>query len=133
MWFSISLTMILVWIQAVRRGHTKSNWNTFIALILLLVLLFPVISITDDLGAMGNPSAEFEHLVRRSEMPPLPLTQDISALLEIGILAILLCFCLAVLFIWMSRFSIQASLRRLADGFARSVGVRPPPMVSLSA
>lgn len=132
-WLSISLTMILLWIRAVRHGYTKSNWTAFIALILLLVLLFPVISITDDLGAMDNPSTEIEHVVRRSEMPLLPLAQPIWALLETGILAILLCFCLAVLFIRLSRFSIQASLRRLADGFARNLGVRPPPIISLSA
>lgn len=130
-WLSISLAMILLWIQAIRHGYTKSNWSTFIALILLLVLLFPVISITDDLGAMDSPSTEVEHVVRRSEMPLLPLTHDPS-LLDIGAFAVLLSFCLTVLFLRLSRFSLRTPLRKLTDGFVCTAGVRPPPAISLA-
>ena len=44
-----------------------------IALLLLLVLLFPVISMTDDLAAM-NTAAEVEHIMRRYEAPPSQTT-----------------------------------------------------------
>jgi hypothetical protein len=132
LWLSLSLLLVVTWVRAAKHGHTKSTWTTLIALGLLLVLLLPVISMTDDLVAMENPS-EIEHVVRRSEMPLLHLAQDTAALLDSGVLAVLLMIGFAFLFSRLSRFSLRVCPRKLTDGFICITGVRPPPMAVLSA
>jgi len=132
LWLSVSLAMVLTWAWTTRHESTKRSWNVFIALVLLLVLLLPVISMTDDLVAMDGPS-ESEHVVRRSEMPLLHLTHDTAALLDIGLLSALLFLGFAVLFSRLSRFMLRFSPRILMEAFIRTTGVRPPPLVSLTA
>lgn len=117
--------------RAAKHGHTKSTWTALIALGLLLVLLLPVISMTDDLVAMENPT-EIEH-VRRSEMPLLHLAHDTAALLDSGVLAVLFLIGVAFLFSRLSRFSLRVCPRKLTDGFICITGVRPPPVAVLSA
>lgn len=131
-WLSLSLALILTWARAIRHGDTKRTWTTLIALVLLVLLLLPVISMTDDLVAMASPS-EMEHVVRRIDLPLLHQAHDTAALLDIGMLAILLLIGFAILFARLSRFSLRLSRRRLMDGFDRTVGVRPPPMAALTA
>lgn len=119
--------------RAAKHGHTKPTWTTLIALGLLLVLLLPVISMTDDLVAMENPT-EIEHIVRRSEMPLLHLAQDTAAHLDGGVLAVLLLLIgFAFLVSRLSRFSLRVCPRKLTDGFICITGVRPPPVAVLSA
>jgi hypothetical protein len=130
-WLSVSLALILNWIRAVRRGDTKLTWGAVIALSLLLILLLPVISMTDDLGAIERPS-EVEHVVRRSEMPLLQLTQDTAALLDSILLTTLLFIGFAILFARLSRFTLRFSPRVRMDGFLRVAGVRPPPTAALA-
>jgi hypothetical protein len=125
LWFSLSLTLILTWVRAVRRGDAKQSWSTLVALVLLLVLLLPVISMTDDLVAIDSRT-ELEHVVRRSEMPLLQISAHV-AILELGTLGVLLLIGFAILFSRLSRFSLRVVLRKLTDGFARVVGIRPPP------
>lgn len=132
LWLSLSLTLVFAWRRAARHGHTKHTWTTFVALALLLFLLFPVISMTDDLVAMEN-GTELEHVVRRSEMPLLHLAHDTTALLDSGSLTILLLIGFAILFSRLSRFTLRVSPRRVTDGFARIHGVRPPPVAFLTA
>jgi hypothetical protein len=132
LWLSLSLLFIFIWMRAAKRGHTKATFTTFVALALLLLLLLPIISMTDDLVAMENRT-ELEHVVRRSEMPLLHLAQDTAALLDSGVLTVLLLIGFAILFSRLSRFSLRVCPRRLMDGFIRTNGVRPPPMTLLSA
>lgn len=131
LWFSLSLTLILTWVRAVRRGDAKQSWSTLIALVLLLVLLLPVISMTDDLVAIDSRT-ELEHVVRRSEMPLLQVSAH-AAILELGTLSVLLLIGFAVLFSRLSRFSLRVVLRKLMDGFALVVGIRPPPAPAFAA
>ncbi|HEU4637022.1 MAG TPA: hypothetical protein VFS41_12635 [Edaphobacter sp.] len=127
LWFSVSLTLVLTWVRAVRLGDAKQSWTTFIALILLLVLLLPVISMTDDLVAMESRT-ELEHVVRRSEMPLLQVASGTAtAFLDLGVLAVLLLIGFAVLFSRLSRFSLRVAVRKIMAGFVRTAGVRPPP------
>jgi hypothetical protein len=132
LWLSVSFALVLTWVQAVRHGHTKQTWTALIGLSLLLVLLLPVISMTDDLVAMEN-RIELEHVVRRSEMPLLQLAHDTAALLDTGMLPVLLLIGFAVLFSRLSRFTLRLSPRKLMDGLVRTAGVRPPPMISFTA
>ncbi|RZU40459.1 hypothetical protein [Edaphobacter modestus] len=132
LWLSISLALIVTWAKAVRRGDTKNSWSAYVALALLLVLLLPVISMTDDIFAIDGPS-ELEHVVRRGDMPLLHLAHDTAALVDMGLLAVLLFIGFAILFSRLSRFNLRVSLRRIMDGYVHVAGVRPPPIASLTA
>jgi hypothetical protein len=132
LWLSLSLALVLTWVRAVRHGHTKHTWSAFVALALLLLLLLPVISMTDDLVAMEN-RAELEHVVRRSEMPLLHLAHDTAALLDTGLLALSLLIGFALFFSRLSPFTLRVPHRKLINGFIRTMGVRPPPMTALAA
>jgi hypothetical protein len=131
LWFSLSLTLLLTWVRAVRQGDAKPTWTTLVALVLLLLLLLPVISMTDDLVAMESRT-ELEHVVRRSEMPLLQVAPG-AAILGLGMLAVLLLIGFAVLFSRLSRFSLRVALRKIMDGFVRTAGVRPPPALQFAA
>ncbi|WP_035354496.1 hypothetical protein [Edaphobacter aggregans] len=132
LWFSVSLLLVAFWVRAVRLGHTQLTWTTFVALALLLVLLFPVISMTDDLVAMAAPS-EGEHFVRRVAMPLLHLDQDSSSLLDTVLLAALLFLGIAFLSLRLSRLVPRSYPRTVLAGFARAAAVRPPPVALLAA
>lgn len=131
LWLSLSLALVLIWIRAARHGHTKPTWSALVALALLLVLLLPVISMTDDLVAMDNQT-EVEHVVRRSEMPLLHLAHDTAALLDARMLVVSLLIGFALFFSRLSRFTLRIPRRRLMDGFLRTRGVRPPPSAALA-
>lgn len=59
-------------------------------------------------------------------MPLLQISAHV-AILELGTLGVLLLIGFAILFSRLSRFSLRVVLRKLTDGFARVVGIRPPP------
>ena len=102
-WLSVSLLLVITWIRSERRGRKKFEWSTVIALLLLLVLLFPVISMTDDLIAI-NVASEVEHTMRRYEAPP---SQTASvALLD----AIALMYCWTLLDVEQPTFAGSRSL-----------------------
>lgn len=125
-WLSVSLALLVTWAKAVRRGDTKRTWTVFLALVLLVILLLPVISMTDDLVAMVSPT-EFEHAVRRGDLTLAQSVQDIAALLDAGMLAILLFISFTALFSRLSRFTLRICPRKTMSGFVRTAGVRPPP------
>jgi hypothetical protein len=131
-WLSISLALVATWVAAVRRGDTKQKWCSLVALMLLVLLLLPVISMTDDLVAFDSP-LEVEHVVRRIDLPLLQIAHDTASVLETGLLAVLLFIGFAILFSRLSRFSLRLSWRRLMDGFDRTVGIRPPPFAAFTA
>jgi hypothetical protein len=128
-WLSVSLLLVVGWIWAVRAGHTKAEWRTFISLVLLLILLFPVISMTDDLAATSL--AEAEHLVRRSEIAHAP-TATVDPFGVISPLAMLF-ICMACLCACFERRRFFFTKTRLLSGFARTTGIRPPPMLASAA
>lgn len=132
LWLSLSVATVFAWARAVRHGHTKHPWSALVVLIFLLLLLLPIISMTDDLIAMEN-GTELEHVVRRNEMPLLHLAQDTTALLDSGALIILLLIGFAILLSRLSRFTLRVAPRRRMDGFLLIKGVRPPPMAFLPA
>ncbi len=123
-WLGLSLAFTAWWVAAVRNRRSDLRWSTVVAVALLLLLLFPVISITDDLVAMSAP-AETEHALRRGDSPLLhavPLLLDGGfALLGLALIS-LVCSLIAVARI--RPFSFAARLRA---GFLRASGVRPPP------
>jgi hypothetical protein len=132
LWLSVSVSLVFLWTRAIRLGHTRISWNTLAALALLLVLLLPVISMTDDLVAMAAP-LEDDHPVRRGEMPLLHLDQIPAAPFDVVALAALLLLGLAFLATRLSRLvSVSHPATQLA-GFARAMAMRPPPLALLAA
>jgi len=126
-WMAISILLVTGWIWSIRKGHTQFQWTTLIALALLLVLLFPVISMTDDRVAMSAPT-ELEHMMRCSEAPlgPVALPGVIGALA--ALMLIFLSMTVPGFFCWL-RPRMFAEM--LLAGFIRAFGVRPPPAAAL--
>lgn len=126
-WLSVSVFLVILCLRSFRNGHTKLTWSTVIALCLLLVLLFPVISMTDDLVAMTAP-ADAEHMLRRydasSMESPSVWLLDALALLSLimaGIVSLLSCS---------TRVRPHTFVATLLAGLVRALGVRPPPAAS---
>jgi hypothetical protein len=132
LWFSVSLLLVVLWKSAAQLGHAQVTWSTIIALALLLVLLFPVISMTDDLVARAAP-LEDNHPVRRGSMPLLQLDHVASTLLEAGALAALLFLGIAFQATRLSRLFQPSYSKKQLKGFARTSGVRPPPSALFAA
>jgi len=79
-WVLLAATLICLWIRfAPRRGSSRSL--QFAALVALILILFPVISVTDDLQAALNP-AEIDCCQRKDDAcsHPHPLVPVIAAL-----------------------------------------------------
>ena len=126
-WLSVSLLLAITWMRSERRGREKFEWSTVIALLLLLVLLFPVISMTDDLIAI-NIASEVEHTMRRYEAPP---SQTASiALLDAIVLMSMVMIGIASSGTRFTRVRPRAFAAKLLAGFVRASGVRPPPAVA---
>jgi hypothetical protein len=124
-----SIFLIAGWIWSIRKGHIEFEWTAVIALALLIVVLFPAISMTDDLMAMNVP-AEAEHMMRRSEAPLAPAP-------VLGLLSIFAAIALVVLKMTAPRLYCRMSAgvfaAKLLNGLIRAVGVRPPPATLLFA
>jgi hypothetical protein len=69
-WALLAAGMLILWLR-----HARSNsarWGTQVAaLAMLILILFPVISVTDDLQALQNP-AESESYLRRDHATVSP-------------------------------------------------------------
>lgn len=113
--------------RAVRKGESKLDWTTLVAVGLLLLLLFPVISMTDDLVAMSTPG-EVEHLIRRHEAPLHLAAGILFGALVIGALLLIVGLCRMTV----SRIRRRSFAARLLAGFVRARGVRPPPHTPFS-
>jgi hypothetical protein len=126
-WFATSLLLVTWWIRLARRERTRDEVSAMIALALLLVLLFPVISMTDDLVAINN-SAEAEHMMRRYEAP---LSQIVFCGLENAVAVFLMAMVIiASSGMCFTRVRPQAFAAKLLAGFVRASGVRPPPVMA---
>jgi hypothetical protein len=126
-WLTVSLLLVSWWVHTFRIGHSRGEWSVFVALGLLLLMLFPVISMTDDLVAMTSPS-EMEHMLRRTESSLMqPATMDPFDMVA---LAALLFMSIAWLSNMMVRLRPTSFTVTFLSGFARTAGIRPPPVVA---
>ena len=125
-WKLKPLSVSLVWgYLAFAPPPLKSRKATaIIALALLILVLLPVISMTDDLAAINNP-AETDHLFRR-DRAPLLLHSDVAVVAVVPLL-------IDIFTVHVARHlqrKLQALLLYpsvLLDGAVRALGVRPPP------
>jgi hypothetical protein len=71
LWLTLSAGIFGFWIWSQRRWADRSLRATtriqIMALAVLIVILLPVVSLTDDLQASAAP-AEMEHLIRRIDL-----------------------------------------------------------------
>jgi hypothetical protein len=80
----VAVVMVCLWLRwAPREGLDRRT--QLVALALLILVLFPVISVTDDLLAAQNP-AETDSCLRRDQVaanshPTLPLAAEVPTLL----------------------------------------------------
>ncbi len=126
-WAALSLFLVVGWVWSIRKGHTEFRWTTLVALMLLLVLLFPAISMTDDRVAMSTP-VELEHMMRASEAHH----GQIAVLGLFSLLgAIFLVLLKMAVPLFYSRLRTRDFAEKLLAGFIRALGLRPPPVAGL--
>jgi hypothetical protein len=74
-WVAVAAALLAVWLTGRWRGRAESLLPAIgmqlVALAVLVVILLPVISVTDDLQANTNP-AETERMARRGDAQPAP-------------------------------------------------------------
>jgi hypothetical protein len=69
-WASLSVVGVCLWVGVEHRTAAKKRLPV-IALLMLVVILFPVISVSDDLWSIQNP-AETDTCQRRDHLPSCP-------------------------------------------------------------
>jgi hypothetical protein len=67
-WALVAIGAICIW-QRTETRVGRERHLPFIALVMLIVILFPVISVSDDLWSIQNP-AETDTLQRRDQLEP---------------------------------------------------------------
>ncbi len=65
-WALVALVSVALWLRLGQRGVTERR-TSFVALLMLIVILFPVISVSDDLWSIQNP-AETDTCQRRNHL-----------------------------------------------------------------
>jgi hypothetical protein len=65
-WALIAVTGICLWVRLDRRKGAE-RYMPIVALLMLIVILFPVISVSDDLWSIQNP-AETDSVQRRDQL-----------------------------------------------------------------
>lgn len=124
LWFAVSLLLVGFWLRDAQGRGRRPEVRAGIAVVLLIVLLFPAISMTDDLLLQSAP-AETEHLLRRVEVS---LEHTLSLAGTPVFLAILLLVMISVLCcLMLERPTVRR--RRWCAALLRTAGVRPPPML----
>jgi hypothetical protein len=71
-WLVLSASLAILWIKGLRLVSTSSKQPSttvqLLALAMLIVILFPAISMTDDMQALST--AEVEHVTRSADLLP---------------------------------------------------------------
>lgn len=133
-WMLVSLLLIVHWTRAAKTASARQVGKAAVALILLIVVLLPVISATDDLITVSGmfEGDHVEHSVRRGDMPLLNLEQGAGSPIDLTTFAILF-IDLAFFSVLLTRVVSRPKTIKLLDGFVRATGIRPPPVPDLVA
>ncbi len=122
-WIVLSAALILGYVAFARSVLRSRRWTIVVALMLLILVLLPAISMTDDLATINNP-AETDHMFRRHEAP-LNLHIDIAVAAIVSLMIAI--FAISVERAPGESAEIHSRAAVLRDGMVRAFGVRPPP------
>ena len=128
-WLTLSAALVWGYITFAPAPLKNKKATAIIALALLILVLLPVISMTDDLAAINNP-AETDHLLRR-DRAPLHLHSDVAVVAIVPLLIDI--FVIAVARTSGEKLRLYSLPGVLLDGAVRAFGVRPPPSAALLA
>ncbi len=128
-WLALSLSLVGGYLAFAPAPLKSRKVTAIIALVLLIFVLLPVISMTDDLAAINNP-AETDHIFRR-DRAPLLLHFDVAVVAVVPLLIDI--FAIAVALTSCEKLETLLSSRCSARWRIRALGVRPPPSVSAHA
>ena len=127
-WLALSFALLGLWLWSQRRWADASLRTTtrmqIMALAILIVILLPVVSLTDDLQACTAP-AEAEHLTRRGDLQAHADSPLHTALI---VVAALLSFPQASGFQTISHLSPAMEIVTPSEDYLSIVGNRPPPV-----
>ena len=126
-WAMLSVSLGFLWIGGLRHvpARTKrlDTRVQLLALAILIVVLLPVISMTDDMQAMST--AEIEHVTRRADLlPSAEQPLDIIASLDVRLFPNRLFFDLPIF----ARVEPSIENLRRQYGSFRQLANRPPPV-----
>jgi len=126
MWVVLSTALVGLWLVSRHRWGDNvprpSGRMQIAALAILIVVLLPVVSLTDDLLACTAP-AEIEHLVRRHFMDHVDSDLEMAAILATVLVSSQESFRLQAL----SQVSPSMEIGTPREEFLSIVGIRPPP------
>ncbi len=125
-WLTLSAALVWGYIVFAPPPMKSRKAVAIIALALLILVLLPAISMTDDLAAINNP-AETDHLFRR-DRAPLHLHSDVAVVAVVPLLIGI--FAIAVALTSGEKLRLYSLPSVLLDGAVRALGVRPPPSAS---
>ena len=126
-WLMLSVSLVCGYLAFAPTPLKSRKAAAIIALALLILVLLPVISMTDDLAAINNP-AETDHLLRR-DRAPLHLHSDVAAVAIVSLLIGI--FAIAVARTSGEKVTLYSLPSVLLNGAVRAFGVRPPPSAAL--
>lgn len=119
-WALISIASVCLWLRF-GRGTANGRHLSLIALVMLVAILFPVISVSDDLWSIQNP-AETDTLLRRDH-------RDSGIHTQFLLLSALPCIAALALTFEFQRFDVpRLAIVPVIDNPAlESIDNRPPP------
>lgn len=121
-WLAVAAAIVCLWLRSEGR-NTPDRRRQLIAIAVLIAVLFPVISVSDDLLAIQNPS-EVDNYLRRDHLaPPNTPVQPM--------LAVVVPMIFAGLGLGFSRFIAPSLLPIVKPEHPETAGIynRPPPAV----
>ena len=121
-WVLVSLAMLSGWLSLGLRCRSRERWISGVAVVLLVVLLLPAISMTDDLMAASAP-AETEHMLR----PDGAVLSDVPGGAGLDMVVSVAMVTASVRIMSQERQGLPPIAIVLGRGFGRTAGVRPPP------
>jgi len=133
-WVVVSLLLFVHWTRTAKRTSAREIARAMVALLLVVVILLPIISATDDMVSMagfleGEHSEHSEHVIRRGE-----LILDLNAVTPISLTLFAVLFVdLEFLRRLLTRIVSRSKAIKVSESFVSIIGIRPPPMASLLA
>ncbi|HEV2462304.1 MAG TPA: hypothetical protein VGT04_00735 [Acidobacteriaceae bacterium] len=128
LWLAISALVVGIWLLRTARGVDPVRHSIgvqLVALALLIVILLPVVSLTDDLHA-SQLLAETDHVWRRGD---LQAAGDVALhLVSVAIAAVTL-LDISPRSRTLAWLSFPANKAASCAGYLRILGTRPPPAV----